>query len=170
MKNRIYDVDDDLFGDASALVETIPEAMNRIQLGALLGIGVRHVDDLADKGILEKVSRGRFAVRRSVTGYCAFLRNHAEQRSPTPTHAAEKLRYAKEQADKLALANAATRRELVPASEVESTWAGILRDVRAAMLSLPSRIQQRLPHLSATDTETIDREVRDTLTEAANDA
>lgn len=64
---------------------------------------------------------------------------------------------------KIELQNAAARRELLPAKAVEAEWAAILRDVRAAMLVLPSRLQQQLPHLSAHDLTTIDWEIRDAL-------
>jgi phage terminase Nu1 subunit (DNA packaging protein) len=37
------------------------------------------------------------------------------------------------------------------------------------MLVVPSRVRQRLGHLTVADVEVIDREVRDALTEAAGD-
>lgn len=80
-----------------------------------------------------------------------------------PDAAAERLRLVKEQADHAALKNAALRRELVPAAEVEREWAGILRGVRAGVLAVPSRLRQLLPHLTATDVETIDAELRRVL-------
>jgi phage terminase Nu1 subunit (DNA packaging protein) len=43
----------------------------------------------------------------------------------------------------------------------------VLRTVRAGMLAVPSRVQQRLPHLIAHDVAQIDREVRDVLAEIA---
>ena len=55
--------------------------------------------------------------------------------------------------------------ELVDAAEVETAWSGVLRTVRAGMLAVPSRVQQRLPHLTAHDVTEIDAEVRDALTE-----
>jgi phage terminase Nu1 subunit (DNA packaging protein) len=45
---------------------------------------------------------------------------------------------------------------------------GILRTARAGMLAVPSRVTQRLPHLSAHDVSEIDREVREVLTEVAS--
>ena len=44
-------------------------------------------------------------------------------------------------------------------------WGGVLRTVRAGMLAVPSRVSQRLPHLSAHDVAEIDAEVRALLTE-----
>jgi phage terminase Nu1 subunit (DNA packaging protein) len=80
-----------------------------------------------------------------------------------PEYLAAKIKLANEQAEKIAVQNAAARKDLLPAKAVEAEWASILRDVRAGMLALPSRIQQRLPHLTGHDIAKIDREIRDAL-------
>lgn len=85
-----------------------------------------------------------------------------------PDAAAERLRLIKEQADHAALKNAALRRELVPAAEVEREWAGVLRHVRAGILSVPSRLRQLLPGLTAAEVEAIDAELRRVLEEMAH--
>ncbi len=84
-----------------------------------------------------------------------------------PDAAAERLRLLKEQADHAALKNAALRRELVPAAEVEREWAGVLRQVRAGILAVPSRIRQILPGLTAAEVEAVDFELRRVLEEMA---
>jgi hypothetical protein len=48
------------------------------------------------------------------------------------------------------------RGELLDAGEVERTWGGILRTVRAGLLAIPSRCGARIPHLSAADVLEID--------------
>lgn len=85
-----------------------------------------------------------------------------------PDAAAERLRLIKEQADHAALKNAALRRELVPAAEVEREWAGVLRQVRAGILAVPSRLRQLLPGLTAAEVEAIDAELRRVLEEMAH--
>jgi phage terminase Nu1 subunit (DNA packaging protein) len=115
--------------------------------------------------LLKRVSAGRFNRRDSVRAYCERLRQSARRGSTDPDLAAEKKRLVREQADKIAVQNAAARGELIPAAQVEAEWAAILRDVRAGMLALPSRLQQRLGHLSVHDVAAIDREIRDALTE-----
>lgn len=140
----------------------IPEIIGTAELCDLLGIGERQAFALAGTGVLKKAGRGKFDARESIKSYIVHSR-----KSGNSDLDAEKIRVQRETADKLELANAATRRELIPAIEVEREWASILRDVRAAMLAISSRLQQRLPHLSAHDASTIDREIRDTLTEVA---
>jgi phage terminase Nu1 subunit (DNA packaging protein) len=85
-----------------------------------------------------------------------------------PEYLAAKIKLANEQAEKIAVQNAAARRALLPAKAVEAEWSSILREVRAGMLALPSRLQQRLPHLSLHDVATIDREIRDALSVTAS--
>jgi phage terminase Nu1 subunit (DNA packaging protein) len=67
------------------------------------------------------------------------------------------------------LKNARARGELIAAADVEADWSGMLRTVRAGMLAVPSRVQQRLPHLTAHDVTEIDREVRAGLVELRSD-
>jgi phage terminase Nu1 subunit (DNA packaging protein) len=52
---------------------------------------------------------------------------------------------------------------------VEAQWSDIVRMLRSGMLALPTRVQQRLGHLTAHDLAEIDREIRDTLTELSDD-
>lgn len=85
-----------------------------------------------------------------------------------PDAKSERLRLIREQADHAALKNAALRRDLVPAAEVEREWAGILRQVRSGILAVPSRLRQMLPHLPAADVEVIDAELRRVLEEMAH--
>jgi phage terminase Nu1 subunit (DNA packaging protein) len=76
---------------------------------------------------------------------------------------AERARLAKAQADAVELKNAAMRRELVPAIEVERLWSGEWMQLRSRVLAVPSRLRQLLPNL------TIDGELRQMLTEFGND-
>jgi phage terminase Nu1 subunit (DNA packaging protein) len=81
---------------------------------------------------------------------------------------AERTRLAAAQADSAEIKNAALRRELVKATEVEAEWADILRTVKGQMLALPARLRQRLPQLSGSDVSVVDRLIRDILREAGN--
>lgn len=132
------------------------------ELAELLNISARNVDMLASKGILEKAAPAKFDTRESIAAYLAYAR-----RGGNTDLDAEKLRLTREQADKVELQNAQARRELVPATEVERTWSGTLRDIRAAMLAVPARVGQRASHLTAHDLEMVDREIRDALVELA---
>jgi phage terminase Nu1 subunit (DNA packaging protein) len=80
----------------------------------------------------------------------------------------ERDRLAREQADNVALKNAALRRELVPATEVEDRWAGVLRRIRSKILAVPSRVRQASPHLTGHDIAALDAELRKALEDLAD--
>ena len=145
------------------------DAISTAALADLLGASVAKVRELAREGLLQKTGIDRFDRRQAVRAYCQRLRELGRRGATDPEYLAEKTRLAREQADKIAVQNAAARGELLPAKAVEAEWSTILRDVRAAMLALPSRLQQRLGHLGPHDVQTIDREIRDALAEAARD-
>lgn len=152
---------DALLGDEPVAV--LPEMTSTGALAALLGVTPRSVTELSRKGVLSPAGRGSWPVRDSVRAYCAHLREQAAGRSSDTNLTAERIRVAQAQAEKLELANSAARGELVPAKQVQSTWAGVLRDVRAALLAVSSRCGARLPHLTAHDVATIDIEIRSAL-------
>ncbi len=60
--------------------------------------------------------------------------------------------------------------QLVDAADVERTWSEMLIGVRNTVLSLPTRIRQRLPHLTLGDLNVMDAVVREILAEAATEA
>lgn len=142
------------------------------ELAKLLGVSRRMIPDLASRGIIKPVKRGRYPLAESVTGYCGYLRGVASGRGGEDQVyelTAERARLAKEQADAHEMKNAISRGELVEADHVRRVWADTLRKVRAAILASPSRLRQRLPHLTAHDVEALDGELRRALSEAATD-
>ena len=98
----------------------------------------------------------------------------ASKRSPRASALAqvtkERARLAKAQADAMEMKNARQRGSLLEGEAVEREWADVLRGVRAGMLAVPSRVAQRLPHLTADDVAEIDAEVRAVLLELGESA
>ena len=173
-----FDDFEDLLGDTSqettapedATSDAIPALATETEMAQLLGVTSNRVRTLARDGMLHRPVRGRYDVRASLKTYIGNLRDKASRMGPgaksTPATSelnAEKLRLARQQADKIEIQNAAARGELVKATEVERAWASVLRDVRAAMLAVPSRCGATLPHLTAHDIAEIDRETRNAL-------
>ena len=150
--------------------EAIPGLATESEMAQLLGITANRVRTLARDGMLHRPVRGRYDVRASLKTYIGDLRNKASRLGYAGGKhlgksdlEAEKLRLARQQADKIEIQNAAARGELVKASDVERAWASALRDVRAAMLAVPSRCGATLPHLTAHDIAELDREIRNAL-------
>lgn len=142
------------------------------ELASVLGVHKRSLQTAVDRGVLLRVTRGKYPLGKSIRAYCEHLRETAANRDHFRVGsglAAERERETRERADGLALKNAAARGEMLRAVDVEAQWADILRMVRSGMLALPSRVQQRLGHLTAHDLAILDREIRDTLEELSDD-
>jgi Phage DNA packaging protein, Nu1 subunit of terminase len=136
----------------------IPGTVTRAALRDLLGVSENRSRDLVARGVWVRLDKTRFDTRASIAGHVADLALQAKK-GHTPELDVEKLRLAREQADKLALANARARGDMLDANAVAREWASVLRDVRAAILSTPSRIGSRLPHLTAHDVGEISQEL-----------
>lgn len=156
--------------DKAAVPDDIPATMTEAEIAAFLGIATSQVRTKTRNGILVKDGRGRWNVRESLQGYLSQLRDGAIRgggQVPDDLKA-EKLRLARQQADKLELANAAARGEMVRSADVEREWANVLRDVRSTMLAVPSRVGSKLAHLTAHDVAEIDSEIKAALEGPAN--
>jgi phage terminase Nu1 subunit (DNA packaging protein) len=145
----------------------IPAIMSEGEIASLLGITAARVRTLARDGVLVRSSRGRFDVRPSLNAYVGQLRTHAA-RAGRPSQGGDALkqartRLAEEQASLAAIKAAQARDELVSAETVTREWQSVLRDVRAAVLAIPSRFGAAMPHLSASDVAALDREIRAAL-------
>lgn len=133
----------------------------------LLGLSSGALADLKKRGIAVHLGHDAYDLKATVLAYVTHLRGIAagwgtEEQAINLT--AERARLAREKADAQALRNATLRRDLVPAVEVGRAWGDVLRQVRARIMAVPSRLRQSLT-LSAADADTIDREIRAALTE-----
>lgn len=159
----------ELPGDKRSEVSDIPDlpgVLSESEMAVLLGLTANRVRVITRDGRLVKVAPGRWDVRASLPLYLDRLRTLAA-RAGAPAAGgdpdalkAEKLRLTRAQADKEETRVARERGELVSADAVSREWAGILRDLRNALLAVPSRCGAGLPHLTSTDIATIDREIR----------
>ncbi|EEW24010.1 hypothetical protein [Rhodobacter ferrooxidans] len=149
------------------------ERLHRIggkDLCALLSLSSGALTDLKKRGIAVHLGHDAYDLEATVRAYVMHLRGIAagwgsEEQALNLT--GERARLSRAQAEAQEMKNAALRAELVPAAEVERAWADTLRQVRARILAVPSRLRQGL-HLAPGDVEQIDRELRDALTELAN--
>lgn len=156
-----------------------PKSLRKGDFAKFIGVSAGRVSQMITAGLPVQAD-GRIDVKVGklwVQGNVSPVRSAAQSKGatqdelPFPAQLSaneERLRLLREQADHAALKNAALRRELVPAVEVEREWAGMLRLVRSGVLAAPSRLRQMLPHLTNEDIDTIDGELRRILEEIAN--
>ena len=146
-----------------------PNVVSAATLADWIGLTANRVHALARAGTIPRREDGRFDLRAAVRAYCEFTRSNARGRTVAePDLKDAKLKLAREQADKLAIANARARGDLVEASRVATEWASILTDVRAGVLAIPQRVAGRLG-LDRSATAKLDEEVRAVLDGIAND-
>jgi phage terminase Nu1 subunit (DNA packaging protein) len=149
----------------------VPGVVTAAELGQWLNLAAPRVSALAREGRIPRRADGRFDLQAAIRGYVESLRlkTSGSTLAANPELNSERIRLARANAEKVEAANARARGELAALSDVEREWAGILRDVRAALLALPSRAAARLGHLTAHDVDTLNREVRAVLEELAAD-
>lgn len=140
-------------------------------LCALLDLSSGGLTDLKKRGIAVHLRHDVYDLESTVRNYVQHLRSIAAGWGTTDQAAqltAERARLAKEQADAMAIKNARLRGELVEAEEVEHTWSDILRQLRARLMAIPSRVRADHPQIDQTAVKVFDRALRDTLTEVGN--
>ena len=133
-----------------------------------LGLTANRVHALARDGVLPRAADKTFPLQASVQAYCAQCRALAKGKATDAALAEEKVRLAREQADKIALQNAAARGELLDARVVAAEWHSIVTDLRAAVLAVPSRVASELG-FDRTETAALDSEIRAAMEAIADD-
>ena len=140
-------------------------------LAQLFDCDEKTIRNLANRGIVVKSGRGQFVASQSIRNYVRHLREVASGRGgeeKQTTLAEERARFARSQADHVALKIQILRGQMLEAAAVERTWGSFFSTVRARMLAIVTDIAQMLPHLTRNDIETIDRLIRDALNDAAD--
>lgn len=137
----------------------------------LLRITPGALTSLVKRELAVKLGHDAYDLSETVGRYVEHLRGVASGRGDEAqvlTLTGERARLAREQADAQALKNAKLRGDLVEAAEVERTWSDVLRQLRARILAVPSRLRVDLPDTPPTTFHAIDRALRDALTEIGN--
>jgi terminase small subunit / prophage DNA-packing protein len=145
----------------------LPPVVSAAELADLIGVSPRSISDLAGRGIVVRAAgRTGYLLRESVRGHADHLRKLATGRGgegAIAAQTAERARLLRLQGDAQEAKNALQRGALLDAGAVEKEWADMVRVSRAAVLAVPPRCQQRLPHLTAFDISEIDMELREAL-------
>lgn len=151
---------------------SFPDYLESGELGALLGLSRVRLNTLGKSGVIPcKMVAGinRFPIPAAVHAYVEYAKaNPSGRRVADPDLADQKKRLAKEQADKIALANAITRAELVPVEDVRREWRGLALDLRARLLAIGPRVAAAIG-LDRTAAASLDAELRAALEDIADD-
>lgn len=96
------------------------ESVSLQEMAVFFGCDPRWITDLAKKGVVIRVGHGKYDLLQSAKNYIAFLRSKDTLRTQDTdlNPQVETARLRKEQADKIALENAARRKELMDINDV----------------------------------------------------
>lgn len=138
----------------------MPDLSSRVTQGefaAMVGISQPAVSALIAKGVLKNGDPAGAWLH----SYCANLREQAAGRASDGglDLVQERARLAKEQADKFAMVNAQTRKELAPISLIELVLANMARQVAGVLEALPIQIKRAAKNLSSEDLRLITDEI-----------
>jgi phage terminase Nu1 subunit (DNA packaging protein) len=126
------------------------------ELACLFGVSQQAVSMLFKRDIL----RSGWDVGTCILSYVTHLRAVAEERDANSPLYAERARLAAEQADRIAMQNAATRRALASRAILEAAFTIVRDTVVELIASLPGRLSRRHDDLPAEATRYIDWEIR----------
>lgn len=112
------------------------------QLAKILNLTGQRLAQLTKEGILKKEERGKYALCDAVNAYVTYLHNAPKNQWGSKTEDEtdfdrERLRRTKEEADKLELANARTRGELVEVSKVKRLGEQVMSGIKTKILNMP---------------------------------
>lgn len=110
------------------------------QAAALLMVTTQWVRDLAKKGYITKVERGRVPLVGAVQGYIRFLKD--EDRRASKTAALSEVQ--RERAKEIALRNARAAGELIQIELVDTVFADVLGTYRAELAGLSAEFTRDL--------------------------
>lgn len=160
---------------------TEPKALRKKYFAELVGVSPARVTHMIRQGLPVEadgridIARGKLWISENVdTARAAAQARRSTQADllggsyASSNAASEQTRLAKEKADTQELKNKQLRGELVAVADVERTWTAEWRELRSAILAVPSRLRQLLPLLKADDIEVIDAELRRVLMEKGN--
>jgi phage terminase Nu1 subunit (DNA packaging protein) len=123
----------------------LQQCIEQLDFAQAVGLSEARVSQLVTEGVLRKgATAGEW-----LASYCERLRQQAAGRDPTSELSAERARLAREQADKVAMQNAATRRELLPVGVLEAVLTDVARQLAARLESVVPKLRRAHPDLSA---------------------
>lgn len=158
--------------DGSAPAETrLPLELPCTQaaFGALVGISQPAVSELMAKGV---IAQGQPA-GVWLLAYCGHIREMAAGRDPDGQLAEQRTRLAREQADRVAMQNAISRRDYMPVQLLEEVLAAVSRRAATQLDSLLPELLQRFPYLAGEPARFVQERLaaaRDAMSSARFDA
>lgn len=117
--------------------------VNSVTLGDIWGITDRRVRKLAEEGVIEAVSRGKYDLASCTKRYCAYLRQAAEssedKKNAKLDYDTEKALHEKIKREKSELQLKVMRGELHKAEDVDFVMTDMITKAKMKLLAIPSK-------------------------------
>jgi len=141
------------------------------ELSKYLDLSGERIRQLRQDGIFDgfvsgTLARPKFDSDGCRIAYIRMLRESAQTKKTTPENEQyneAKTRLTIEQADKAALENQKSRRELIPIDEVTNGLSMLMIEIRTHFQNMPAKLRSRLPRISAKDHKYIESQVAEYL-------
>lgn len=152
--------------------DKFPDVCSKTDLSVLLGVSIRTLTDLAATGVLVTApKKGTYLTKPSVQNYVKKLQlaasNRAEeQRNPLND---EKLLTERVTREIQEMKLAQIKGEVLSLDEVSENWSSFARKVKTAVLAIPTKLRQKLPHLTNADGDVMRKTVRRILQDLAKE-
>jgi phage terminase Nu1 subunit (DNA packaging protein) len=148
------------------------ETISTARLAHLLGVTSKTIAEWSARGIVCKVSHGKFDLEKSIRGFAAHMRAMADARGgkDAETVKTERARLLRLQADRAALLLETERGLWRRRAEVVGEWNAVFQAIKAGLLAFPIRLAGELPHLSRDDMDIIRCEAEGLLDQLSDPA
>lgn len=111
----------------------------------LLDLTPQRINQLAREGIIPKVERGRYELVPVVRAYIQYLRmGNLKRDLPEDDYTTHRMRLTRARADIMEMEKAQMEEKLIPAGDIESAWIEVVANMRAKILSLPTKAAPEL--------------------------
>ncbi len=121
----------------------LDSVVTQTRFGEMVGVSQQAVSEMMARGVLQAGQPSGVWL----LAYCAHIREQAAGRDPDGELAAARTRVSNEQADRLAMANAITRREFLPVALIEDVLSRVARQMGAIFDSLVPELRKDCPAL-----------------------
>jgi phage terminase Nu1 subunit (DNA packaging protein) len=116
-----------------------PRNVTPTELAELLGLTVRHVQRLAQEGVIVRAGRGRYDLAASVQGYVEWLRRGADDDINPPK---ERALLHRAQRERQEIAIGREKGDLVLAADCERQLARVVKRVAQTLETLPDTLER----------------------------
>jgi len=118
--------------------------VNSITLADLFGITDRRVRQLADEGVFQSISRGKYEMRDCIRKYCVYLRAAAESCTAKTeikiNYDTEKALHEKAKREKAELQLKVMKGDLHRSEDIEFVMVDMIAKAKTKLLALPSKL------------------------------